>query len=99
VHSSDRDVVKVRQVLSSAVASESFTRTMSVPRSATISAYRAVWADAGFAVLQVNYRSSTGYGTWWQDAIHAAPGLPAGLRPGAVRRLARTAAGCYAETA
>src|SRR5699024_7907734 len=39
------------------------------------SAYRAVWLDAGFAVLEVNYRGSTGYGSAWRDAIEGRPGL------------------------
>jgi dipeptidyl aminopeptidase/acylaminoacyl peptidase len=39
------------------------------------SAYRAVWLDAGFAVVQVNYRGSTGYGSAWRDAIEGRPGL------------------------
>lgn len=39
------------------------------------SAYRAVWVDAGFAVVEVNYRGSTGYGSAWRDAIEGRPGL------------------------
>ncbi|EHR53227.1 dipeptidyl aminopeptidase/acylaminoacyl peptidase [Saccharomonospora marina XMU15] len=39
------------------------------------SAYRAVWLDAGFAVVEVNYRGSTGYGSQWRDAIEGRPGL------------------------
>lgn len=39
------------------------------------SAYRAVWLDAGFAVVHVNYRGSTGYGSRWRDAIEGRPGL------------------------
>jgi dipeptidyl aminopeptidase/acylaminoacyl peptidase len=39
------------------------------------SAYRAVWLDAGFAVIHVNYRGSTGYGSAWRDAIEGRPGL------------------------
>lgn len=31
--------------------------------------------DDGYAVVQVNYRGSTGYGSAWRDAIEAAPGL------------------------
>jgi acetyl esterase/lipase len=31
--------------------------------------------DAGFAVVRVNYRGSTGYGATWRDALEAAPGL------------------------
>ncbi|HEY0637490.1 MAG TPA: alpha/beta fold hydrolase [Pseudonocardiaceae bacterium] len=36
---------------------------------------RAAWVDAGFAVVQVNYRGSTGYGSAWRDAIEGRPGL------------------------
>ncbi|MFC5994587.1 alpha/beta fold hydrolase [Pseudonocardia hispaniensis] len=36
---------------------------------------RAAWVDAGFAVIEVNYRGSTGYGTPWRDAIEGRPGL------------------------
>jgi len=39
------------------------------------SGYRAVWLDAGFAVVHVNYRGSTGYGSAWRDAIEGRPGL------------------------
>jgi dipeptidyl aminopeptidase/acylaminoacyl peptidase len=39
------------------------------------SAYRSVWADAGLAVIQVNYRGSTGYGTAWEHAIRGRPAL------------------------
>jgi dipeptidyl aminopeptidase/acylaminoacyl peptidase len=39
------------------------------------SAYRAAWLDAGFAVVAVNYRGSTGYGSAWRDAIEGRPGL------------------------
>lgn len=36
---------------------------------------RAAWVDEGYAVVQVNYRGSTGYGSAWQDAINGQPGL------------------------
>jgi len=39
------------------------------------SAYRAAWLDAGFAVVHVNYRGSSGYGSSWRDAIEGRPGL------------------------
>jgi dienelactone hydrolase len=39
------------------------------------SAYRAAWLDAGFAVVEVNYRGSTGYGSTWRDSIEGRPGL------------------------
>jgi dienelactone hydrolase len=39
------------------------------------SADRALWLDAGFAVIHVNYRGSTGYGSAWRDAIEGRPGL------------------------
>ncbi|MGB6165824.1 MAG: prolyl oligopeptidase family serine peptidase [Pseudonocardiaceae bacterium] len=38
-------------------------------------AVRALWLDAGFAVVHVNYRGSTGYGSAWRDAIEGRPGL------------------------
>lgn len=35
----------------------------------------AAWVDHGFAVVLVNYRGSTGYGSAWRDAIEHRPGL------------------------
>lgn len=35
----------------------------------------AAWVDHGFAVLQVNYRGSTGYGSAWRDALEENVGL------------------------
>ncbi|MBA2529137.1 MAG: S9 family peptidase [Euzebyales bacterium] len=34
------------------------------------------WVDHGFAVLQPNYRGSTGYGKRWEDALIGDPGRP-----------------------
>ncbi|MFC4944622.1 prolyl oligopeptidase family serine peptidase [Pseudonocardia sp. GCM10023141] len=38
------------------------------------SAVRAAWVEAGFVVVEVNYRGSTGYGSTWRDAIEGKPG-------------------------
>ncbi|MGN6687626.1 MAG: prolyl oligopeptidase family serine peptidase [Actinomycetales bacterium] len=35
----------------------------------------AAWVDAGYAVVRVNYRGSTGYGSAWRDAIEGRVGL------------------------
>jgi dipeptidyl aminopeptidase/acylaminoacyl peptidase len=35
----------------------------------------AAWIDHGFAVVRVNYRGSTGYGSAWRDAIESRVGL------------------------
>ncbi|MFN8075286.1 MAG: prolyl oligopeptidase family serine peptidase [Kineosporiaceae bacterium] len=37
-------------------------------------AYPAAWVDHGFAVVQINYRGSTGYGSAWRDALEARVG-------------------------
>jgi dipeptidyl aminopeptidase/acylaminoacyl peptidase len=39
------------------------------------SADTAAWVDHGFAVVRVNYRGSSGYGSGWRDAIEGRPGL------------------------
>jgi acetyl esterase/lipase len=41
----------------------------------SFSADVAAWVDHGFAVVRVNYRGSTGYGSQWRDAIEGRPGL------------------------
>ena len=41
----------------------------------SFAADRATWVDHGFAVVHVNYRGSTGYGSPWRDAIEGRPGL------------------------
>ena len=37
-------------------------------------AYPSAWVDHGYAVVQVNYRGSTGYGSSWRDALEARVG-------------------------
>jgi dienelactone hydrolase len=36
--------------------------------------YPAAWVDHGYAVVQVNYRGSTGYGSAWRDALESRVG-------------------------
>jgi dienelactone hydrolase len=50
----------------------------------------AAWVDAGFAVVRVNYRGSTGYGSAWRDAIEHRVGLTELEDIGAVRSWAVT---------
>ncbi|HEX5494004.1 MAG TPA: prolyl oligopeptidase family serine peptidase [Mycobacteriales bacterium] len=48
------------------------------PSSADTDAFRpnrAAFVDAGYCVVHVNYRGSTGYGTAWRDALEGRPGL------------------------
>ncbi|MGI8697120.1 MAG: prolyl oligopeptidase family serine peptidase [Mycobacteriales bacterium] len=48
------------------------------PESADADAFRphrAALVDAGYCVVHVNYRGSTGYGAAWRDALEGRPGL------------------------
>ncbi|GAC1443025.1 MAG: hypothetical protein NVSMB55_15400 [Mycobacteriales bacterium] len=49
---------------------------------------RAAFVDLGCAVIDVNYRGSTGYGSTWRDAITGRPGLTELEDVDAVRRWA-----------
>jgi dienelactone hydrolase len=49
---------------------------------------RAAYVDLGCAVVQVNYRGSTGYGSVWRDALTGRPGLTELEDVDAVRRWA-----------
>ncbi len=37
-------------------------------------AYASAWVDHGYALVQVNYRGSTGYGSAWRDALESRVG-------------------------
>lgn len=41
----------------------------------SFSPQHAMWVDHGFAVIRVNYRGSTGYGSAWRDALEGRVGV------------------------
>lgn len=51
----------------------------------TFNARVAAWVDCGFAVVRVNYRGSTGYGSAWRDALEGRVGTTELADIGAVR--------------
>ncbi|WP_240506094.1 prolyl oligopeptidase family serine peptidase [Thermoactinospora rubra] len=49
-------------------------RTLWSHDSDSFSPETAAWIDNGYAVVRVNYRGSTGYGSAWRDAVHESIG-------------------------